>query len=165
MENFWHRDVIIRVSEKKFIAEYCKWAKKKEYRSSETKAKSLYTNALEGIPTLPSNSPSAKMLALEAVKAVRETETTLTVILARMTELAKKLPEYDTVRAMPGVGDVMAPRLIAEIGDVRAFIMPSHWWHMLELTHHRTSQEILTVRIGIFPNEVPLHYVKPVMKS
>ncbi len=121
VESFWHRDVISSMSEKRFIAEYCKWAKKKEYRSSETKAKSLYTNALEGIPTLPSNSPSTKMLVLEAVKAVRETETTLTVILTRMAGLAKKLPEYDTVRALPGVGDVMAPRLIAEVGDVRRF--------------------------------------------
>ena len=33
--------------------------------------------------------------------------------------LAKTLPEYTTVRAMGGVGDVLAPKLIAEIGDVR----------------------------------------------
>ena len=32
---------------------------------------------------------------------------------------AKSLPEYSTVRAMGGVGDVLAPKLIAEIGDVR----------------------------------------------
>ena len=82
------------MSEKKFMVEYCKWAEKKGYRSSETKAKSLYTNALEGIPTLPSNSPSTKMLILEAVKAVRKTEAALALILARMNELAKKLPEY-----------------------------------------------------------------------
>jgi transposase len=109
------------MSEKKFLVEYCKWAEKKGYRFSETKAKSLYTNALEGIPTLPSNSPSTKMLILEAVKAVRKTEAALALILARMNELAKKLPEYDTVRSMPGVGDVMAPRLIAEIGDISRF--------------------------------------------
>lgn len=121
VEIFWHRDVITSMSEKKFLVEYCKWAEKKGYRFSETKAKSLYTNALEGIPTLPSNSPSTKMLILEAVKAVRKTEAALALILARMNELAKKLPEYDTVRSTPGVGDVMAPRLIAEIGDISRF--------------------------------------------
>lgn len=31
------------------------------------------------------------------------------------------LPEYPVVRAMGGVGNVLAPKLIAEIGDVRRF--------------------------------------------
>lgn len=31
------------------------------------------------------------------------------------------MPEYSVIRAMPSVGDVLAPRLIAEIGDVRRF--------------------------------------------
>ena len=38
-----------------------------------------------------------------------------------MTRLAEQLPEYDTVRAMHGVGDKTAPQLMAEIGDVRRF--------------------------------------------
>ena len=32
-----------------------------------------------------------------------------------------QLPEYETVRAMYGVGDITAAQLIAEIGDVRCF--------------------------------------------
>ena len=36
-----------------------------------------------------------------------------------MKELAKSLPEYATVRSMGGVGDSLAPRLIAEIGNVK----------------------------------------------
>lgn len=38
-----------------------------------------------------------------------------------MKELAKSLEEYEVVREIPGVGDTLAPRLIAEIGDVRRF--------------------------------------------
>ncbi|MBU5440084.1 IS110 family transposase [Tissierella sp. MSJ-40] len=38
-----------------------------------------------------------------------------------MQSIAKTLKEYDTVRAMSGVGDVLAPRLMAEIGDVKRF--------------------------------------------
>lgn len=121
VESFWHQDVIAKMSEEKFLVEYGKWAKKKGYRPSETKAKGLYTNAMGGIPTLPSNSPSSKMLVMEAVRAVRNAETTLVVILAQMSGLAKALPEFVTVRAMSGVGDVMAPRLIAEIGDIRRY--------------------------------------------
>ncbi len=38
-----------------------------------------------------------------------------------MDRLARQLPEYDTVRAMYGVGEKTAPQLMAEIGDVRRF--------------------------------------------
>jgi len=121
VERFWHCDVITSMSENKFVSEYIKWAKKKGYHPNETKAKSLHANALECIPTLPSKSPSTKMLVLEAAKAVSNAETTLATILAQMTEFAKSLPEFSVVRAMSGVGDVLAPRIIAEIGDVRRF--------------------------------------------
>jgi len=121
VERFWHCDVITSMSETKFVSEYIKWAKKKGYRSNETKAKSLYANALECIPTLPSKSPSTKMLVLEAAKVVNNLETTLVAILSQMTELAKSLPEFSVVREMAGVGDVLAPRIIAEIGDVKRF--------------------------------------------
>lgn len=121
VEKFRHCDVITNMSENKFVSEYIKWAKEKEYRSNETKAKSLYTNALECIPTLPSDSPSTKMLVLEAAKAVRNIETTLAVILSQMSALAKSLPEFSVVRAMSDIGAVLAPRIIAELGDVRCF--------------------------------------------
>ena len=121
VEKFWHCDVITSMSEAKFVSEYIKWAKKKGYHPNETKAKSLYANALECIPTLPSNSPSTKMLVLEAAKAVNNVETTLAAILSQMSALAKTLPEFSVVREMSGVGDVLAPRIIAEIGDVRRF--------------------------------------------
>lgn len=61
------------------------------------------------------------MLVLEAVRVLKEIDSTLMKILTRMKELAKSLPEYPVVRAMGGVGDVLAPKLIAEIGDVRRF--------------------------------------------
>ncbi len=38
-----------------------------------------------------------------------------------MSETAVQLPEYDTVIEMYGVGEVLAPQLIAEIGDTRRF--------------------------------------------
>lgn len=118
---YWHFDNITKKSEKQFINSYVSWAKKKGYRQNEAKAKELYALAKDGIPTLPSSTPSTKMLVQEAVKLVREVDNTLTQILARMQELAKTLPEYPVVRAMGGVGDTLAPRLIGEIGDVRRF--------------------------------------------
>ena len=121
VEEYWHYDNITRRSEKKFVEHYQKWTKKKGYQFSETKALQIYSLAKDGIPTIPSNAPSTKMLLLEAVKALREVNSALFAILTRMKELAKTLPEYPVVRAMGGVVDVLAVKLIAEIGDVRKF--------------------------------------------
>ena len=121
VEEYWHYDNITKRSESKFVEHYQKWAKKKGYHQSESKAIQIYRLAREGIPTIPSNTPSTKMLLLEAVKALREVNGALFAILTRMQELARGLPEYPVVRAMGGVGDVLSVKLIAEIGDVRRF--------------------------------------------
>ena len=121
VEEYWHFDVITKYSEKQFIERYQRWAKKKEYHPSEAKAVQVYKLAKDGIPTIPSNAPSTKMLLLEAIKALREVNSALFAILTRMYELAKTLPEYPVVRAMGGVGDVLSVKLIAEIGDVRKY--------------------------------------------
>lgn len=121
VEEYWHYDNIIKFSESKFVERYQKWTKKKGYQFSETKAVQIYRLAKEGIPTVPSNAPSTKMLLLEATKALREINSALFAILTRMKELAKTLPEYPVVRAMSGVGDVLAVKLMAEIGDTRKY--------------------------------------------
>ena len=118
---YWHFDNITKKSEKQFVESFTKWAKKKGYRQNESKAKQIYALAKEGIPTLPSSTPSTKMLVQESVKIVREVDNTLTQILTRMNEIAKMLPEYQVVHDMGGVGDTLAARLIGEIGDVRRF--------------------------------------------
>jgi transposase len=121
VEEYWHYDNITKKSETRFVSDYCRWAKKKGYHANEAKAKAIYAMARDGIPTLPSGAPSTKMLTLEAVRVLKEVNRTLETILTQMQALATTLPEYEVVRAMNGVGDVLAPRLIAEIGDVRRF--------------------------------------------
>ena len=121
VEEYWHFDRITNMTEKQFVESYSEWAKKKGYRPSEAKAIKIYDLAKEGIPTPPSNTPSTKMLVLEAVRVLREVDKTLLLILSQMRELATTLKEYPVVLAMTGVGDNLAPRLIAEIGDIRQF--------------------------------------------
>jgi len=121
VEEYWHYDNITKKSEKQFINSYKNWAKKKGYQQSEAKAIKIYNLAKQGIPTLSSNAPSTKMLALEAVRVLREIDKTLALILSQMQELAKSLKEYTVAREMGGVGDIIAPRLIEEIGDIRRF--------------------------------------------
>lgn len=119
VERFWHFDVITSMSLEEFTEEYLTWAKEKKYHRSRSKAEEVYELASSGIPTLSSSISSTKMLVQEAVSVLRAVDSSLATILARMQFLAKSLPEYSTVREMGGVGDVLAPKLIAEIGDVR----------------------------------------------
>ena len=119
VERFWHFDLITSLSLEEFTEEYLAWAKEKKYHQSRSKAEKVYELASNGIPTLSSGTPSTKMIVQEAISVLRAADSSLHNILARMKELAKTLPEYSTVRAMGGVGDVLAPKLIAEIGDVR----------------------------------------------
>lgn len=121
VEEYWHYDNISKKSEKQFINSYLKWAEKKGYHQNEAKAMKIYAIAKDSIPTLSSNTPSTKMLVLEAVRVLREVDNTLKMILTQMKELAISLKEYPIVRDMGGVGDVLALKLIAEIGDVRRF--------------------------------------------
>lgn len=121
VERFWHYDKITCLSEMEFIEQYTNWAKEKKYHQSQDKAKTIYSLAHESIPTLSSETPSVKMLVTEAVRVLKEVDATLGIILSRMQELAKTLPEYPVVREMGGVGEVLAPKLIAEVGDVRRF--------------------------------------------
>lgn len=61
------------------------------------------------------------MLILEAVRILREIELSIASILAQMQALAAELIEVKILTDMPGIGKILAVRLIAEIGDVRRF--------------------------------------------
>jgi transposase len=116
---YYHFDHIKRMG-KRFETDYRRWAKKKGYRKYERQLEKILSLVQNGIPTLP-NTTSTKIIVQEAVRALREIETSRDIILAQMQALAKTLPEYSLVRELNGIADVLAPRIIAEIGDVRRF--------------------------------------------
>jgi len=118
--DFYHRSTITKYTEKKFVERYESWTKKKGYRFKEDEARQLYQIAKESIPTLEA-SDNTKLIVHETVNVLKEVNASLFAILTRMTELAKQMPEYNTVMAMKGVGPSIGPRLIAEIGDPRRF--------------------------------------------
>lgn len=119
-EVYWHRNLILKYSEKKFTERYEKWAHKKGYRINADEARQLYALAQNGIPTLNADE-TTHMVISGAISLLRDANASLFTILNRMRELAKQLPEYETVMAMSGVGETLGPRLIAEIGDPRRF--------------------------------------------
>jgi transposase len=121
VKEYWHFDNITCMTESQFIISYNNWAKANGYRASTEKAKIIYIMAQDSLPTLSSGISSTKLLVLEAVHVLHMIDTTLILLLSQMRTLAKSLKEYKIVMAMPGVGEILGPRIIAEIGDVRRF--------------------------------------------
>ena len=120
LEEFRHYDYITSLGPKKFEERFDKWAKKKGYRPRSNKPNKIYSLAKEGIPTLAYD-PTSRLLVEQAVAALKGLNQVLYQILTQIRELAEKRPEYEAVRAMSGVGDVLAPLLVAEVGDPRRY--------------------------------------------
>jgi len=117
---FWHADCVSQLSQRTFSSRYQKWCKRHKYQFSAAKAEDVYIESLGLFTTLP-KSNSAKVLVTSAAAELTATAKVLATIKAEMICLAQQLPEYETVRAMYGVGDITAAHLIAELGDVRRF--------------------------------------------
>ena len=79
-----------------------------------------FEERFNGIPTLAYD-PTSRLLVEQAVAALKGLNQVLYQILAQIRELAEKRPEYAAVRAMSGVGDILAPLLVAEVGDPRRY--------------------------------------------
>lgn len=118
---YWHYDNITKFSQKQIITNYNQWAKKEGYKVSQLKAEKIYALASSKIPTLSSKEPSTKMLILEAIRMYREINTSTDIILTQMKNIAKTLIEYEILISMKGIGEKLAPRFIAEVGDIRRF--------------------------------------------
>ena len=117
---FWHCECISRVSEEAFAERYKKWCKRKGYNFSAKKAADIYIESLGHFVTLPKND-NTKLLIQTAAKELTAMNELLANVRGEMVRLAKELPEYETVRAMYGVGDTTAAQLMAEIGDIRNY--------------------------------------------
>jgi hypothetical protein len=164
VREYWHYDNVTCMSEQDFIEYYNSWAKEKGYRASTQKAKTIYALAVNGIPTMSSKMSSTKMLVLESVRVLHMIDKTLVSILAQMRMLVSELREYDTVMSMLGIGNILGPRLISEIGDVRRFHSGSALVAYAIWMLHHISQEHLQERIDIFQNVVHPLYEKLDMK-
>lgn len=66
---------------------------------------------------MPKND-TAKLLVTQATSQINSISENIAVIAREMKLLAVSLPEYHIVTDMFGVGDILGPQLMAEIGDV-----------------------------------------------
>ena len=117
---FWHRQCVCGNSEKAFANQYRKWCAKAGYRFNAEKAVAIYSHAGSQVDTLPMSS-AIQSLITHAVAPLNMIIETISAIQHEMLTLASQLPEYPIVMRMFGVGPVLGPQLMAEIGDVRRF--------------------------------------------
>ena len=109
------------IKEEKFYKEIDKIAQKRgQSKAGKTLAINIYKLAKETYSLCPSSKITQPIIDRSVAALILSIETTNEII-TNMSELAKSMYEYNVVRNMDGVGEKLAPLLIAEIGDIRKF--------------------------------------------
>jgi transposase len=114
---FWHCECICSLSPKTFAERYQKWCRKAGYNFCKDKADDIYASACGHLVGMPKND-TTKLLVTQAVNQINAISESFAVIAREMKRLAEMLPEYPVVSAFYGVGDILGPQLMAEIGDI-----------------------------------------------
>lgn len=122
--HFWHCKCVYSHSQKAFTERYRKWCKRAGYNFSEAKAEDVYIESLGYVSVIPMND-TTKLLITQAAAQINATSETTELIAREMKSLAASLPEYPMVMEFRGVGDILGPQLIAEIGDISRFLKKS----------------------------------------
>lgn len=117
---FWHCEKVSKLSTAKFTESFNNWCRKAGYRPNSKKAEEIYALSKQCISTLPCSKDTETLVQTAANQASSLLETAKT-MQKQMKSLAEQLPEYEVVREFYGIGDSLATRIIAEIGDVRRF--------------------------------------------
>lgn len=117
---FWHAECVCGITQKAFIQKYRKWCSKSGYNFSESKAEDIYITACGHIGLLPKDEVT-KLLITQGVEQINSICNSINVIASQMTSLASSLPEYPVAMGFFGVGENLAARIIAEIGDIGRF--------------------------------------------
>ena len=120
-KKYYHTNIVKNIGENKFIKEVDKIAKKLGHKSAGINlGYKIY--ALAQIAIAPySNNNYTKLSAVSCVETLISTLKASNAIITEMDKLARELPEYDVIKDMPGCGEKLTSRVIAEIGDIRRF--------------------------------------------
>lgn len=120
-KKYYHPDTLKNKKQLQFEKEVDKMAKKLGHRSAGINlANKIYTLAQKTVSPRPNNQYaqlSANNCADTLIATIKASKT----IITEMDKLARELPEYDVISEMPGCGQKLTSRVIAEIGDVRRF--------------------------------------------
>jgi transposase len=120
-KKYYHPDIVTNKKQSQFVAEIDKLAKKLGHKGAGiTLANKIYNLALNTIAVRPNNKYS-QLSVNSCVDALINQIKASNDIITNMDELARDLPEYDSISEMSGCGKKLTSRIIAEIGDVRRF--------------------------------------------
>ena len=120
-KKYYHTNIVKDTKENQFIKEVDKIAKKLGHKGAGISlANKIYTLAQKTVSPRPNNS-SAQLSASNCADTLIATIKASKTIIAEMDKLARELPEYDVISSIPGCGEKLTSRVIAEIGDVRRF--------------------------------------------
>lgn len=113
-------DVIKKIGEKRFLSNYVRLAENAGCRNNQMKALQIYELASNSITTR-GDDLYTELAQNQCLDLLIQAQKSASDIMTQMQSIARTLTEYTVMRGMAGVGDRLAPRLIAEIGDVRRF--------------------------------------------
>ena len=114
---FWHCECVSSLSPKVFFERYRKWCKREGYYFGQAKADKVYAAACGQVSVISQNDIS-KLLITQAIAQVNAMSETIAIVAAEMKRLASLLPEYPVAIAFYGVGEILGPQLMAEVGDI-----------------------------------------------
>jgi len=121
---FWHCKCVYSLTQKDFVEQYRQWCRRAKYNFNEVKAEDVYIESLGHVSVIPM-SDTAKLLITQAATQINTISETIELIAREMKALAASLPEYPVVMEFRGVGDILGPQLMAEIGDVGRYLKKS----------------------------------------
>ena len=117
---FPHCECVSKISRCAFKDKYYRWCNKNGYNYYDKKADAIYDYSKTLVPTLL-HSECITALMEQSAKQLNCTCETLSELQKQMTSLSEQLLEHNVAMEMFGVGKVLAPQLMAEIGDTRRF--------------------------------------------
>ena len=115
---FWHCECVSKLSLNAFTEAYRKWCKKSKYYC--VNADEIHATARQCVAVMPKSETTKSLITL-AAEQINTIAESLSNLAHEMNDLAEMLPEYPVALAFRGVGKILGPQLIAEIGDVRRF--------------------------------------------
>ena len=118
--SFWHVDCVRKIGIKAFTERYQAFCKREGYYFQPGKPQEIFDAARDLVAVFPKDKTYKDMILMSSGQ-LNLASSHVEQIRTQMNELAKSLPEYDTVLAMRGVGPTLGPQLMAEIGDVSRF--------------------------------------------
>ena len=115
---FWHCNCVASLTPKVFKERYSKWCKR--YGYYPIGADEIHAAARRCVAVVPQNK-TTELLITQSVAQVNAIAESLAAVAREMKRLASLLPEYPILIEFYGVGDILGPQLMAEVGNVLRF--------------------------------------------